>query len=221
MTESRPDRLVNKIVIRGRIEDIWRELTKNNEPQAAVFNAWLHAQRLAPGAKLQMRTGDGKFVLVIGDVLEFDPPRRFAHTFRFTQYDDPPCTVIYELTPVPGGVEVSLIVENVPVGTRTAKAMTSGGVTILKTLKTVDRNWAAIAWNSRDVLDDGPDELRLTEALPRRSLASAADHAELALPVRSGSCERHCKAARIVRVQSHPRKACAFQHLTELSGVYL
>lgn len=137
MTESRPDRLVNKIMIRGRIEDIWRELTKNNEPQAAVFNAWLHAQRLAPGAKLQMRTGDGKFVLVIGDVLEFDPPRRFAHTFQFTQYDDPPCTVIYELTPVPGGVEVSLIVENVPVGTRTAKAMTSGGVTILKTLKAV------------------------------------------------------------------------------------
>lgn len=137
MTASRPDRLVNKILIRGRIEDIWRELTKNNEPQAAVFNAWLHAQRLAPGAKLQMRTGDGKFVLVIGDVLEFDPPHRFAHTFRFTQYDDPPCTVVYELKPVSGGVEVSLIVENVPVGTRTAKEMTSGGLMILKTLKAV------------------------------------------------------------------------------------
>lgn len=135
--QKQTDRLVNKIVIRGRIEDIWRELTKDNEPQAAVFNAWLHAQRLAPGAKLQMRTGDGKFVLVIGEVLEFSPPNRFAHTFRFTQFDDPPCTVIYELKPVADGVEVSLIVENIPVGTRTAKEMTSGATLILNTLKAV------------------------------------------------------------------------------------
>jgi uncharacterized protein YndB with AHSA1/START domain len=128
---------VNRIVIRGRIEDIWRELTKDNEPQAAIFNAWLHAQRLAPGAKLQMRTGDGRFVLVIGQVLEFDPPHRFAHSFRFTQYDDPECTVIYELKPVEGGVEVSLTVDNLPVGTRTAKDMTGGSTMILNTLKAV------------------------------------------------------------------------------------
>lgn len=124
-------------MIRGSIEDIWRELTKDSEPQAAVFNAWLHAQQLAPGAKLQMRTGDGKFVLVIGEVLEFDPPYRFAHTFRFTRYDDPACTVIYELKPVAGGVEVSLIVENMTAGSRTAKEMTRGATMILKTLKAV------------------------------------------------------------------------------------
>jgi len=131
------DRLVSRIVIRGRIEDIWRELTKQGEPQAAVFNAWLHAQRLAPGARLQMRSGDGRYTLVIGEVMEFDPPRRFAHTFRFTQYDDVPCTVVYELRPVAEGVEVSLTVENLPAGTRTTKSMTSGATTILNTLKAV------------------------------------------------------------------------------------
>lgn len=135
MAES--NRLVSKILIRGNIDAIWRELTKNNEPQAAVFNAWLHAQALVPGAKLQMRTGDGKNVLVIGTVLDFNPPHRFAHTFRFTQYDDPECTVIYELKPVSDGVEVSLIVENLPVGTRTAKEMQSGSTMILNTLKAV------------------------------------------------------------------------------------
>lgn len=131
------NRLVSRITIRGSAEAVWRELTKNNEPQAAVFNAWLHAQSLVPGAKLQMRTANGRNVLVIGDILDFDPPRRFAHTFRFTQYDDPSCTVIYELKPVPEGVEVSLIVENLPVGTRTAKSMTSGSIAILSTLKAV------------------------------------------------------------------------------------
>lgn len=135
MAES--NRLVSKILIRGSIDAIWRELTKNNEPQAAVFNAWLHAQAMQPGAKLQMRTGDGKNVLVIGTVLDFNPPHRFAHTFRFTQYDDPECTVIYELTAVADGVEVSLIVENLPVGTRTAKEMASGSAMILNTLKAV------------------------------------------------------------------------------------
>lgn len=137
MAAESSNRLVNKIVIRGKIETIWRELTKQGEPQAAIFNAWLHAQKLAPGTTLQMRTRDGKFVLVIGKVLEFNPPHRFAHTFRFTQYDDPECTVIYELKPVADGVEVSLIVENVPVGSRTAKDMVSGATMILNTLKAV------------------------------------------------------------------------------------
>lgn len=134
---SKGNRLVSRIVIAGSQELIWRELTKQGEPQAAVFNAWLHAQSLAAGQRIQMRTASGGKVIVVGEVLEYDPPNRFAHTFRFTQYDDPPCTVIYDLRPVDGGIEVSLIVENLPVGTRTAKSMDSGSRSILQTLKRV------------------------------------------------------------------------------------
>lgn len=130
-------RLLSKIVIAGSQQAIWRELTKQGEPQAAVFNAWLHAQSLLPGQRMQMRTASGGKVIVVGEVLAFEPPKRFAHSFRFTQYDDPPCTVIYELHPVEGGIEVSLIVENLPVGTRTAKSMESGSRSILDTLKRV------------------------------------------------------------------------------------
>jgi uncharacterized protein YndB with AHSA1/START domain len=118
MKDSR--QLVARITIRGRAEAVWRELTKSDEPQAAVFNAWLHAQALVPGAHLQMRTADGRNVLVVGRIVEFDPPRRFAHTFRFTQYDDPECTVVYE--------------------TRTAKEMARGATSILKTLQAVLEN---------------------------------------------------------------------------------
>jgi uncharacterized protein YndB with AHSA1/START domain len=129
--------LIARITIRGRAEAVWRELTKSDEPQAAVFNAWLHAQAMAPGARLQMRTADGRNVLVVGRILEFDPPRRFAHTFRFTQYDDPECTVIYDIRPVGDGVEVTLTVDDLPLGTRTGKEMTSGADAILKALKAV------------------------------------------------------------------------------------
>lgn len=131
------DRIEARITIAGSAEAVWRELTKTDEPQAAVFNAWLHAQALAPGARLQMRTADGRNVLVVGEVVEFDPPRRFVHTFRFTQYDDPPCTVIYEIRPVSGGVEVRLVVERIPPATRTAKEMTPGAARILATLRQV------------------------------------------------------------------------------------
>lgn len=169
MSEASAKRLVNKIVIRGRIEDIWRELTKNNEPQAAIFNAWLHAQRLAPGAKLQMRTGDGKFTLVIGEVREFDPPHRFAHTFRFTQYDDPECIVTYELKPVADGIEVTLTVDNITVETRTAKEMARGSMAILNTLKSViETGRPALGTRLMYWLMD-----RMTFVLPKRCRAEA------------------------------------------------
>lgn len=75
---------------------MWRELTKTGEAQGAVFNAWLHTTGLVPGAPMQMRTGSGLHAIVDGEVVECDPPRCFAPTHRFTQYDDPPCVVRYE-----------------------------------------------------------------------------------------------------------------------------
>jgi uncharacterized protein YndB with AHSA1/START domain/plasmid stability protein len=103
-------RMVSRIVINGSIDAVWRELTKQDEPQLAVFNTWLHAQTLAPGASMQMRTSSGKKVMVVGQVLDYDPPHRFSHSFRFAGYDDPPCVVAYDLRQVTGGVEVTLTV---------------------------------------------------------------------------------------------------------------
>lgn len=135
MTET--TKAVFRVVINGSIDAVWRELTKQDEAQAAVFNAWLHAQALAPGRKMQMRTGSGKYVMVVGEVTGLTPPTRFSHTFRFTQYDDPECEVIYELKQLPAGVECTLTVDRIPVGTKTAKDMQGGGTMIVNTLKSV------------------------------------------------------------------------------------
>jgi len=126
-----------RIVIQADIQRVWRELTKTDEAQGAVFNAWLHTSGLVPGARLQMRTGSGKHVLVVGEVVEVDPPHRFVHTHRFTQHDDPVCRVAYVLKEVPGGVEVTLRVFDMPLGSTTAKSMQSGGEMILKALKSI------------------------------------------------------------------------------------
>jgi hypothetical protein len=130
---------VFRIVVNGTMEAVFRELTKTGEPQGAVFNAVLTLDQpgLVRGRKMQMRTGSGKHAIVAGEVVEHTPPTRFAHTHRFTQYEDPSCTVVYDLKKVEGGVEVTLTVENIPEGTGTEKEMMKGGDFILGTLKAI------------------------------------------------------------------------------------
>ncbi len=135
MTETQ--KIVSRIFISGTIDAVWRELTKTHEPQAAMFNCVCKCDRWEPGGQIRMQTPDGKYTAVVGEILEFDPPHRYSHTMRFTQYDDPPVTVVYDLKEVEGGVEFTLTSLDVPVGTKTAKDMGRGGDMIVKTLKAV------------------------------------------------------------------------------------
>ena len=136
--DIRTEDAVFRIFIKADIQRVWRELTKQGEAQGAVFNAWLHSTgALNAGMPMQMRTGTGRHVIVDGRVEVFEPPHRFVHTHRFTQFDDPVCRVIYELRPVGDGVEVTLTVSGMPAGTRTAKSMASGGTSILASLKAI------------------------------------------------------------------------------------
>jgi uncharacterized protein YndB with AHSA1/START domain len=131
------ERVVFKVFIRGPIEAVWHEITRQDGPQLCMFNMKLETDGLRPGGQIRMRTASGKNTGVVGEVLEVRPPHRYVHTFRFTQHDDPPCTVIHELKEVVGGVEYTLTHENVPAGTRTAKQMNQGGALIVRTLKSV------------------------------------------------------------------------------------
>lgn len=129
--------LVSRIVIKAAIEDVWREITKTDEPQLAMFGAQMHRLSLGAGSPIRMRTPNGAFTSVVGEVLEADPPFRFSHTMKFTAYDDPYCRVTYDLREVEGGVEFTLTSEAVPQGTKTHKAMQRGGDFIVKTLQQI------------------------------------------------------------------------------------
>jgi uncharacterized protein YndB with AHSA1/START domain len=126
-----------RIVIQGSIDAVWREITRTDAPIPAFFNSRMHVARLAAGSKLAMRTPDGKYTVVVGEILECDPPRRFSHTFKFTNHDDPYCQVTYDLEEVEGGVAFTLTISDLPVGTKTAKQMLQGGTMIANTLKRV------------------------------------------------------------------------------------
>lgn len=126
-----------RVMIRGSIDAVWREITRTDAPIAAFFNSRMDVGTLAPGSRIAMRTPDGKYTGVVGEILEFDPPRRFAHTFRFTAYDEPECRVIYDLEQKGEQVEFTLTIADLPAGTKTAKQMLQGGVMIANTLKSV------------------------------------------------------------------------------------
>lgn len=130
------EKAVFEVLIKGTLEAVWREITKTDELQGAIFNARMHTDGLKPGGQIRMRTADGKYTSVVGHVLEFDPPRRFVHTMAFTNYDDPPSTVTYELEPVGDEVRFTLTVE-MPADTKSAKQMKQGGTMIVNTLKAI------------------------------------------------------------------------------------
>lgn len=130
-------RSVSTVTINGTLEAVWREITKTNEVQGSMFNMQLHTTGLKPGAKIFMRSPDGKYTGVVGEVIDFDPPHRYSHTFQFTSMDDPPCKVIYELKEIGGAVEFSLIIADLVEGTKSAKQMVSGAKMITKTLKSI------------------------------------------------------------------------------------
>lgn len=132
---------VHKIFIAAPIDKVWQQITKRDGLQAQFFNSRLDTPGLEPGAPIRMRTGkEGKYTSVVGEVLEFDPPYTYSHTFKFTNLDDPYCKVTYKLKEVEGGTEFTLINEDMPAGTKTANYMEQGATFILNTLKGVVEN---------------------------------------------------------------------------------
>ncbi len=138
MTEKVADKAIYKVLINAPIEKVWSELVKTDEVLPFFFGSVCKTTGdLNSGKAMAMETTSGKYRSVVGKVLEFDPPNRYSHTFKFTAYDDPPCVVTYDLKEVEGGVEFSLITTNVPAGTKTEKGMAQGGSFIVETFKSV------------------------------------------------------------------------------------
>jgi uncharacterized protein YndB with AHSA1/START domain len=137
MTDSQPatSKQIHRVIINAPIEKVWETLTKTDVVLPFFFCSVMKTTKLAVGAPVRMRSPNDRSTGVVGEVIEFTPPCCFAHTFKFTGYDDPLCIVRYELKSIEGGTEFTLISENVPVGTKTEKQMASGGKMIVEGLK--------------------------------------------------------------------------------------
>jgi len=136
-TDNASETEVFRVTINGSIDDVWQELVRTEGLQKAMFNSRMDTKGVEPGNSLRMRSPNGKQTAVAGEFLEVDSPARLSHTFRFTNLDDPECTVTYDLREVEAGVELTLTVSNMPQGTKTAKQMLQGGSFIVNNLKAI------------------------------------------------------------------------------------
>ncbi len=132
---SKSKKNITRVHIKGSLQEVWEALTKQGEPLPFFFGSVMHTTGLHSGAQIRMRTDCGKYTGVVGEILEVDPPHKFSHTFKFTHVDDPPCKVTYELREVDGGVEFTLISEDMPPDSRTEKDMVGGAQIITASLK--------------------------------------------------------------------------------------
>jgi len=135
--EPEAEKAVFRVLIRGSVDDVWRELTRTDRPQWAMFNSVLHTDGVAPGGELRMRSPDGRFTAVTGRYIEVEEKVRLSHTMRFTTYDDPEATITYRLEEVEEGVRLTLTVERMTPGSKSAKQMKQGGTFIVNNLKAI------------------------------------------------------------------------------------
>jgi uncharacterized protein YndB with AHSA1/START domain len=135
------DRAVFRVHINGSRQAVWDEMTRTDGPQPAIFHNVMHTSAgVAPGSAIQMRSKNGRYVGMVGEILEVDPPRLFRHTLRFTHLDDPETVVTYELEEKDGGTEFTLTVDRLVADNKTGKAMVGGGSMICSVLKSVIEN---------------------------------------------------------------------------------
>jgi hypothetical protein len=134
---SRTGRAAFKAIIAGTREEVYRELTRTDRPLRAWPNARLHTPGLEAEARLQLRTATGEYTLADGVVLVHDPPRRFSHTLCYTRLRDPAFVVDYDLRESRTDVELTLTLEDLPLGTRTSRQALRDAARVMSDLKHV------------------------------------------------------------------------------------
>lgn len=127
---------ISRTFINAPVETVWSTLVATDTPLPFFFGAVCETRAgLEPGAKMRLANPNGKIAMVVGEVLAFEPPHRYAHTFQMTNLDDPPCVVTYELVEKDGGTEFSLIITEAIEGSKLHKEMLGAQKFISSNLK--------------------------------------------------------------------------------------
>lgn len=129
------DEKVISIEIHVPRQKVWDEITKTGRIQRAVYNSVMETN-LVPGAKLRYYSPNHKRVFIVGEVVEVEPPTRFAHTYRMTQWpDDEPTLVTWELAEIASGCRVTITHSGWTDAHKTKDRVTTGWTEILGILK--------------------------------------------------------------------------------------
>ncbi len=129
---------INRTFIEAPIETVWSTLVATDKALPFFFGSICQTKDgLKVGQRYRMVHPNKKIAMVVGEVIAFDPPNIYSHTFQMTNIDEPPCKVTYELVKADGGTEFSLTIENALEGGKLIKEMVSGQEFIGSNLKSI------------------------------------------------------------------------------------
>lgn len=128
--------VVFSIDIGAPIQAAWDELTKLGKIQIPMMNTVLECD-FEPGSSMRYYNASRKRILVVGTIMEIDPPHRMVHTYRFTDLDESETVVTWQLDEIPSGVRVTVTHSRFTDQTGTHARVKGGWNWILSTLKAV------------------------------------------------------------------------------------
>ena len=129
---------INRVLINAPKETVWNTLVKTDEALPFFFGGVCETKDgMRAGVKYRMVSANRKVAMVVGEVLRFEPPNVYSHTFTMTNIDEPPVTVTYTLTEKDGGTEFELRIDDLVPGSKLAKEMVSSQGFIASNLKSL------------------------------------------------------------------------------------
>ena len=115
-------------------EKVWEELTRTGTVLRFYFDSVLEGD-LRPGGKLRYVTPDRKRTFIEGEVVEFNPPTRFVHTFMFKDLAEPPQKVSFDLESIGKATRLTVRHEGLDRAPKHGRRVDSGWTKILGDLK--------------------------------------------------------------------------------------
>lgn len=128
---------IHQVQVKASAEKIWDTLTRQGEPLPFFFGAVLETDGIKVGGQVRMRSKDGKYTGVVGEILECEPHLKLSHSWKFSHFDDPLCKMTYELEPSGEETLLTVAAEEIPPKTGTEQQIKQSGRYISQTLKVV------------------------------------------------------------------------------------
>ncbi len=124
--------------IRTTPQKLWEALTRPELTRLYFYGTDFESE-LRPGASVkyvQPQADGTRKAVITGKIIEVEPPRRLVHTFQFSDQNDEPTRVSYELEPLGDLVKLTLTHEGFEGETETYKGIRNGWGPIVDGLKT-------------------------------------------------------------------------------------
>jgi len=142
MTETETTTQVYEVFIKATPEAIWEGITNPDFTEQYFYRSRAKYDLRPGGIYNGIAAHDESCILVDGEVLESDPPRRLIHTWR-ALYDpetaaEPHSRVSWEIEPQDGGfTKLTVVHDRLEDAPKTAESVSGGWSFVLSGLKTL------------------------------------------------------------------------------------